>query len=140
MGRIPDWGSSDWTILFRSCLPVTLPPPPCPPTRQVWKRYLTFCGLCPLPLQESILCRFAASLAGESLCHQTIVSYLSACRYFQILSGLPDPSLSSLPQLSYVLKGVRRTSLMPRRTRFPVTPELLCGVLSMWSKAPPTHI
>ena len=25
VGRIPDWGSSDWTILFRSCLPVALP-------------------------------------------------------------------------------------------------------------------
>ena len=35
VGRIPDWGSSDWTILFRSCLPVALPPPPCPPTRLV---------------------------------------------------------------------------------------------------------
>ena len=102
---------------------------------------MTFCssfGLCPLPLQESTLCRFAASLAGESLCHQTIVSYLSACRYFQILSGLPDLSLSSLPQLSYVLKGARRTSLVPRRTRLPITPELLRGVLSVWSRAPPT--
>ena len=35
LGRILDWGSLDWTILFRSCLPVALPPPPCPPTRQV---------------------------------------------------------------------------------------------------------
>ena len=102
---------------------------------------MTFCssfGLCPLPLQESTLCRFAASLAGESLCHQTIVSYLSACRYFQILSGLPDLSLSSLPQLSYVLKGARRMSLVPSRTRLPITPELLCGVLSVWSRTPPT--
>ena len=35
VGRILDWGSLNWTILFRSCLPVALPPPPCPPTRQV---------------------------------------------------------------------------------------------------------
>ena len=102
------------------------------------KCYLTFCctfGLCLLPLQESTLCRFAASLAGESLCHQTIVSYLSACHYFQILSGLPNLSLSPLPQLSYVLKGVRRMSLVPR---LPVTPKLLRGVLLVWSRAPPT--
>ena len=95
-------------------------------------------GLCPLPLQETTLCRFVAFLAGESLHHQTIISYLSACRYFQILSGLPDPSLTSLPQLSYVLKGIRRMSPSTRRTRLPITPELLRGVLSLWSRTPPT--
>lgn len=102
-----------------------------------WRRFLAFCdtfNLHPLPLREDTLCRFVAFLAGDYLSHQTIVSYLSACRFFQILSGFPDPSWSSLPQLAYVLKGIRRTSSSPRRCRLPITPDLLRAVLAVWSR------
>ena len=103
---------------------------------------MTFCSdfrLPLLPLREDILCRFVALLSSESLCHRTIVSYLSACRYFQILSGLPDPSLSALPRLSYVLRGVRRSlPSLQRACRLPITPELLCAVQRLWSEDTPT--
>lgn len=104
-----------------------------------WKRFLAFCnqfGLQPLPLNESTLCRFVAFLAGESLCFQTITSYLSACCFHQILAGLPDPSLSAFPQLGYVLKGARRSASSPRLRRLPVTPDLLRAILASWSDAP----
>lgn len=68
------------------------------------------------------------------MCFQSISSYLSACRFYQISAGLPDPSLSCLPQLLYVLKGVRRTSSSPRRCRLPVTPELLLAVRGVWAR------
>ena len=104
-----------------------------------WRRFLAFCnlfGLQPLPLCESTLCRFVAFLAGESLSFQTITSYLSACRFYQISVGLPDPSLSTFPQLNYVLRGARKTVPVPRRLRLPVTPELLRAILSCWSREP----
>ena len=70
------------------------------------------------------------------MCYQTITSYLSACRYYQIAAGFPDPSFSSFPQLAYVLKGVRRSSSSPRRHRLPVTPAMLEAILAAWSRAP----
>ena len=54
--------------------------------------------------------------------------------FYQIAAGLPDPSISSLPQLLYVLKGVCRISSAPRRCRLPVTPELLLAVRGVWSR------
>ena len=91
-------------------------------------------GLQPLPLGELTLCCFVAWLAEESLCFQSISSsYLSACRFYQIAAGLPDPSISSLHQLLYVLKGVRRA---PRRCRLPITSELLLAVRGVWARDP----
>ena len=101
-----------------------------------WRRFLAFCqqfNLAPLPLCESTLCRFVAFLAEESLCFGTVTSYLSACRFYQILAGFPDPSLSDFPQLTYVLKGVRRMVPAPKRHRLPVTPDLLHAILAVWS-------
>lgn len=62
---------------------------------------------------------------------------MSACRYYQILAGFPDPSQSHFPQLAYVLKGARRSSSTPRRLRLPITPELLHILQASWARAPP---
>ena len=75
-----------------------------------------------------------AYLAKNSLCFTTISSYLSACRFYQILAGLPDPSLSDFSQLGYVLRGVRRTASSQHRRRLPVTPDLLRAVWVAWSR------
>ena len=47
--------------------------------------------LIPLPLSEQILCTYASYLADKHLAPQTIKSYLSALRNWQISLGLPDP-------------------------------------------------
>ena len=103
--------------------------------------YLAFCSqfhLAPLPIIESTLCRFVAFLA-TSVCYQSIKSYLSAIRHLQITSGGPDPALSSFAQLDYVLKGVRRSGQhRPKRNRLPISPEILCRILQVWTSEPLT--
>ena len=105
------------------------------------QRYSRFCAnfdLSPLPLIEHTLCQFVAFLS-DSVGWGTIRSYLSALRFYQISSGLPDPSSSSFPRLSYVLKGIRK--LAPghsRARRLPITPDLLRKLHAVWSRGPPS--
>ena len=69
----------------------------------------------------------------------TIKSYLSALRFFQIRSGLPDPSLSPTPRLTYVLKGIHKlTPEHQRKHRLPITMHMLRELHRLWSK-PPVH-
>lgn len=104
------------------------------------RRYLSFCSqysLSPLPLAESVLCRFVAFLFSASLSYQSIRSYLSAIRHLQITQGLPDPALTSFARLDYVLKGVRRTGKPHHRPeRLPITPEVLRHIYRVWSQEP----
>lgn len=91
-----------------------------------------------LPLTERTLCHFAADLS-ESVSWGTIRSYLSALRFYQIGSGLPDPSLGSSPRLAYVLKGIHKSTPDRSRTkRLPITPDLLRGMYTAWSQGPKT--
>ena len=82
------------------------------------RRYIGFCtehNLTPLPLDERKLLSFVAFLFRSQLSYQTVRSYLSAVRHMQIISGLPDPALSSFCRLNYALLGVKR--LNPIRQR-----------------------
>ena len=99
--------------------------------------YLSFCtthNLTPLPVDEPRLLRFVASLFESSLSYQSIRSYLSAVRHL-----LPDPAQVPYPRLNYALKGIRREGpYRPKRTRLPITPELLKSIYKMWSREPLT--
>ena len=103
-------------------------------------RYANFCNLFSLPLfplSEDTLCRFVVYLAQSGLSHLSIRSYLSALRFHQISLGGPDPSISSLPRLHYVIKGIRRSQ--PSHTcprRLPITPAILLALHSIWSQSP----
>ena len=55
---------------------------------------------------------------------------------FHIASGLPHPLLSSLPQLTYVLKGMRCSAPRGRRVRLPITSEILEAIQTRWSVRP----
>ena len=86
------------------------------------RRYLMFCtqfNFTPLPVNETILCRFV--LVSQSLSPLSIRSYLSAVRHLQVMSGLPDPSLSSYPLLDYALRGEKRDNKQRRQQRLPIT-------------------
>jgi hypothetical protein len=111
------------TLIDRAVTPSTLA------AYQSGKRcYLSFCGqfsFSPLPLEERILCRFVASLLVS---YQSIHSYLSAVRHFQITCGLPDPALTSFARLAFALKGVKRACPPERRlARLPITPDRSTG-------------
>ena len=107
------------------------------------RRYLNFCtqfNLQPIPLQEGTLCRFVAYLACSSLSYQSIRLYLSAIRFLQISYGFPDLSLSSVPHLEYVLKGIRRgLPAHSRPKRLPITPYILRIIHKVWSQDPVDH-
>ena len=106
------------------------------------RRYLAFCQqyhFPPLPLAESVLCRFVATLFQSALSPQSVRLYLSAVRHLQITAGLPDPSLTSFPYLDYVLRGFKRLSAgSPRRKRLPITLWHLRKMHAVWSQAPPS--
>ena len=90
----------------------------------------------PLPLTPHSQTAFAAYLS-QSVGMNTIRSYLCGLRFYQIRAGLPDPSLTASPKLSYVLKGIQRTSPSRQRAqRLPVTPEVLLQIHTLWSKRP----
>ena len=67
----------------------------------------------------------------------TIQSYLSGLRFHQISAGLPDPAFTSLPRLSYILKGIRKvTPAHTRGKRLPITLDLLRRIHAIWSRGP----
>ena len=93
------------------------------------KIYIEFCGrvaISPLPVSQTMLCRFIAFLRLEGLRHQTAKSYLSAVHHLQISQGFRDPRISSMPQLELVLRGMKRELAgQPAKPRLPITPAIL---------------
>lgn len=73
----------------------------------------------------------------EGLSAGTMKSYLAAVRHRQIAMGLGDPVMVRMPQLQYVLKGARRRLAgRPKRTRLPITPEILQQLRKSWERLP----
>ncbi len=106
-----------------------------------YRRYLHFCNLhhYPLfPVTEPILCYYVVFLAAEGLKAQSIKTYLSAVRYYQIMEGHGDPFFGQLWRLEYVIKGIKaeqaRAATPARRTRLPVTPPILRSLRGIWEK------
>ena len=101
-------------------------------------RYLKFCAdrrITPTPVIEPVLTSFVAHLAVQGLKSRSIKVYLSAVRHLQIESGFPDPFLSHMPRLEYVLKGVKREEAergSSGRTRLPITPSILRKLKDVW--------
>ena len=85
-------------------------------------------------IAESLLCQFVGHLGKQNLKHQTIKSYLSDIRYFQIVNCFTDPFIRDMPRLQYVLRGIRleeaRLNRQPRQ-RLPVTVNVLRKVHSI---------
>jgi len=82
---------------------------------------------------EANLTYFVAFLYKEGLAAGTVKSYLSAARYTQIALGFGDPNIASMPQLEYVVKGLKkRTSMGQRRERLPITPDILQALKKVW--------
>ena len=74
---------------------------------------------------------------SQSVTWRTIKIYLSALHFAQIRAGMPDPSLTSFPRLTYVLKEIhRRNPDNCQKKRLPITINLLLKLHEVWS-APP---
>ena len=91
----------------------------------------------PFPITEHVLSGFVAHLHREGLAPVTVKGYLAAVRYSQIGLGLGDPHIGDMPQLEYVVKGLKRMyGPASSRTRLPITPELLWQLRNVWAKWP----
>ena len=103
-------------------------------------RYLQFCesfNVTPFPVSESGLSFFVAFLYRQGLSGGTVKSYLAAIRYVQISLGLGDPHTAAMPQLEYVVKGVKKkTAGRPARCRRPITPQILAMMKQVWEHEP----
>jgi len=87
----------------------------------------------PFPVSEQLLSRFAAYLYKEGLRGGTVKSYMAAVRHAQISLGLRDPCMSDMPQLGYIIRGIKKATGGPPRTRLPITPDLLRVLRKSWS-------
>ena len=84
---------------------------------------------------------FCAYLALQGLRWQTIKSYLSAVRHFQLMQGAPPGSLDGArPRLQLMLRGIKRaTSTKPSKARLPITPFILRQVWRTANKNEPSQ-
>ena len=60
-------------------------------------------------------------------------NYMAAVRHSQIRLGLGDPRMSEMPQLGYVIRGIKKSTGGPPRTRLLITPDLLKIMQNSWS-------
>ena len=63
--------------------------------------------------------------------------YLLAVKHLQIESGLPNPFLSNMPRLEYVITGVKCEEAEKgagSRTRLPITPDILHKLKRLWEE------
>ena len=82
-------------------------------------------------------CHFVAHLYNQHLSTSSIRLYLSALRFHQIAQGGSDPSLSTMPLLHYVIRGVARGQPMCNRPpRLPITLDILLRLFWFWSTSP----
>ncbi len=108
-------------------------------------RYINFCHLVlisPFPVTEPGLCRFAAQSAQERLSHSSIKGYFSAIRHLQIARGFPDPSISGMPRLEGVVRGIKASQAraeLSKKNRLSITPSILDAIRSHWDQQGPTQ-
>jgi len=79
---------------------------------------------------------FVAHLHQRGLASGTMKSYLAAVRFRHISKGLGNPGISMMPQLEYLLKGVKRLAPAGTRCRLPITPAIMTKLKDHWLKAP----
>ena len=81
-----------------------------------------------------------AHLADAGLKHRSIKTYSAGVRYFHIKMGLGDPFHGDMPQVEYIMRGIKKREAAKgttSRERLPVTPAILHQLKSVW--APSGH-
>ncbi len=96
------------------------------------RRYLAFCQqfnvTTPFPVTEHVLAAFVAFLFGQKLAAGSVKNYLAAVWHAQIALGFVDPHMGSMPQLEYMVRGLKRLAApASRQQHLPATPPILRG-------------
>ena len=93
------------------------------------RRFSEFClqiGVPPVPAAQHTVALFISYLAQSGLRSTSIQTYMAAIRHMHIEAGLDPPAREHWHQVNYVLRGIKRAqSTTPRRTRLPVTAEIM---------------
>ena len=100
--------------------------------------FSNFCnqaGLTTYPVSKQMLMLFAAYLYTQNLANGTIKSYLAGMYYGQVVQGLGNLRIHQMPQLEYLLKGIKKLSLHSARVRLPITPQALRDLKRVWERA-----
>ena len=143
-----DWLSQTWMQLFTSICKQGLAESTQRTYQSGFKHFHVFCMklevMVSLPVNEQLLCQFAAFLAQQELSSQIVKTYLTATHNLQISLGFPDPcDTSSLPHLKLVLMGIRclqsHSRANPARIRLPITFSILSGIKKVWEDAGINH-
>ena len=83
-----------------------------------------------------MLCRYVTYLGQQNLKHKTIKAYLSGLRFTQIHLGGGNPFQNdAMPQLEYVLKGIKRVQARPAEPpnqRLPITGDIMRSLHAVW--------
>ena len=113
-----------------------------PSTQKVYKvgsaRYVS-CQegrLTAFPVTEQVLMLFVSFLHKEGLAAVIAKSYLAAVQHEQISQGLGNPNMNLMPQLEYVLKGMKKAIPASLRRCLPITPEILLKLKAVWQRSP----
>ena len=64
----------------------------------------------PFPALEHTLTRFVAFFFEQKLSAATVKNYLAAVRHTQIALSLGNPKIGSMPQLEYMMNGLKRSA------------------------------
>ena len=114
-----------------------------PSTNRTYKvgirHYISLCEQLhtePTPTSEHLLCRFCTVLASTGITHCTIKVYLSAVRQLHVQRGQSMLTISQMPRLCQVLRGIKiaqaSSDKATRQPQLPVTPETLRRIKSAW--------
>ena len=107
-----------------------------------YHRYTEFCSRCgyqSLPTSETILSQFFGFLGQQQLKHKIIKSYLTSIRFFHIINNRGNPFIRDMPQLQYVIRGIKSEEAKKdkqSRPRLPITPAILSKIHQILLKDP----
>ena len=88
------------------------------------------------PVTEQVLMLFLSFRHKQGLAAGTGKCYLAAVWHEQISQALGKPNMNLLPQLEYVLKGMKKAIPAGSRRRLPITPEILLKLKAVCQKEP----
>ena len=77
---------------------------------------------------------FVAYLYNEKLAPSSIKTYLAAIRHEQISLGLGNPQITQMPQLEYVVKGVKGWQNRVLAKRLLITSVILWQLKMAWAR------
>ncbi len=83
---------------------------------------------------------FIAHFHNDKLSVGTVKSYLPDIRHRQISPNLGEPRISQIPQLAYMLKGMKRKTAENARSRKQITPQIQRKLRQVYSRGHPVDM